>query len=159
MSETEEAMNAQLLVGIFEAHGVRPVHQELARLGTAFDALTSMECLIHDRRFSPDNCNVRLDESVTDVPVFFSVALDRTLKRAVVTLHCLPVGDGPSDRVRDWMRGLCTLGDLRGALAKNLPVAGAHFERLLLGGTGKKEEGGGAIISSSSSSNSAAPSS
>ena len=54
--------------------------------------------------------------------------MDQDLKRAVVTLHCLPLGDGPADRVRELVRGRRTLGEALDALEHLLPawVAGAR---------------------------------
>jgi hypothetical protein len=42
-------------------------------------------------------------------------------KKAVVSYHVIPVGDGPADRIRGWMRDRRTLGDLVDGVASHLP--------------------------------------
>lgn len=116
---------------MYEPYGIRPVHLELGDGGAPFDTLASRRVILHDRRFSPNNANIRLNLDVTDTPVFFSFAVDKVLRAAVVTLHVLPVGDGPSDRIRDWMKGVGTLRELRIQLERNLPHAHKHFSRLV----------------------------
>lgn len=131
VADTSDEIVAQVHVGIFEPYGVRPVHMDLVDGGTPFGLLSQRRVILHDRRFSPDNCNVQLDEDVTDTPVFFTFAADKMMKKAVITLHVLPVGDAASDRVRGWIKDLATLKAFAGALAANVPAAYAHFGRLI----------------------------
>lgn len=104
------------------------MHTDLREGGAAFGSLSARLVILHDRRFSPDNANLQLDHS-TDTPIFFSLAVDRLLKHGVVTLHVLPVGDGPSDRIRGWIRGISTFKGYLEALEKNLPDAFAPVMR------------------------------
>lgn len=46
--------------GIFEPHGIQPVHLDVVDGGAPFGAVTTRKVIIHDRRFSPCNCNVQL---------------------------------------------------------------------------------------------------
>lgn len=109
---------------------MREIHVE--RGGVPFGLLSARPVILHDRRFSPNNGNVQLDASAgTDTPVFFSFGLDRVLRKAVVVLHVMPIGDGPSDRVRGWMKGRHSLGQLVEGLREHIPVAHGHFARMI----------------------------
>ena len=89
--------------GIFEPRGVGEVH--VAEGGVPIGYLKPRPVILHDRRFSPNNANVQWDGS-TDTPSFFSVGVDKTLRKAVVVLHILPVGEAAADRIREWIRGM-----------------------------------------------------
>lgn len=131
VADTHDALTASVFVGVFEAHGVAPVHLDVPDGGTPFGELGKRSCIIHGRCFSPCNANIRFDTSVTDTAVFFTVSIDKTLRRAVVALHILPIGDGPSDRIRSWIRGRNTLREFRAGLETNVPIASTHFSRLV----------------------------
>lgn len=105
---------------------------EFADGGLAFDRLSQRRVILHDRRFSPNNANARVDGS-TDTPVFVTFAVDRVLKMGVICVHVLPIGDAASDRIRGWIRGRATLGDLVKGLEEHVPVAAAHVKRIIDG--------------------------
>lgn len=92
-----------------------------------------MRVCMHDRRFSPCNANVRLVKAGPPVVSFFSLAIDASTFRAVVTYHVLPVGDPPADAIRGWMRGRNTLGALIAGVDEHLGGDPAHFLRAMLG--------------------------
>jgi hypothetical protein len=98
--------------------------------GTPFGYLSVRPVVLHDRRFSPNNAHIQLDGR-TDTPVFFSVGVDRVLRKAIVALHVLPVGEAAADRVRAWIRGRRTLCELLAGLRENVPVAHAHVARMV----------------------------
>ena len=72
-----------------------------------------------------------LDRDRRDVVTFVSFAADAYLQRGAVTLHVLPLGDGPADWVRGWVRGCDTLGQLLGALRAHLPAVHAQLAGML----------------------------
>ena len=114
--------------GIFEPRGVGEVH--VAEGGVPFGYLKPRPVILHDRRFSPNNANVQWDGSI-DTPSFFSVGVDKTLRKAVVVLHVLPVGDAPADRIREWIHGATTLRQLLELMKAHLPAEHAHVARML----------------------------
>ena len=166
-------ISANVFIGVFEAEGVEPRHLDVFSLsaagGAAFNKLRQMEVLLHDRRFSPNNASVGLipvagnpaaagTTSLQPLPahdaprvvVFFSVAVDKELKRGIVTLHVLPVdNDASADAVRGWMRGVDTLGQLLLALQSNIPGAYSHLLKMLSPRMVQPETGAnGAAVSS-----------
>jgi len=115
---------------VFEPVGVRAVHMDVKEGGAPIGMLSQRTVILHDRRFSPANAQLQLDGS-TDTPVFFSLAVDKALRAGVVTLHVLPVGDGPSDAIRGWMRDVTTFGGLLAGLRAHLPAAARHVEAMV----------------------------
>lgn len=144
-------ITASVLLGIFDAHGVEPTHEDFGGgpLGPApFDRLSSRTVHYHDLRFSPNNCQLQLSESATasvrsrrgagggspgnaepdlgrdrgDVATFFSLAIDKDTRQGVLTYHVVPVGDVPADWIRGWIRGRNTLGELLDGLRAHLPA-------------------------------------
>lgn len=120
--------------GLFNAQGVRPVHQDAypGEGGIKFDFVTELRVVVHDRRFSPCNANVRLASPAPPVASFFSLAIDKQTHRAVVAYHVLPIGDPPADAIRVWMRGRSTLGSLVEGVDEHLSGDPARFLRAML---------------------------
>lgn len=52
---------------------------------------------------------------------FYSFAVDKQLQRAVVVLHCLPLGDDAADKVRELLKGETKLGVVIDKLQTMLP--------------------------------------
>lgn len=114
-----DAIGGKVHVGIFEPYGVAETH--LDRGGVPFGLLSKRDQILHDYRFSPNNCSVKWLSDITDTPVFFSFAFDGRTRRAIVCLHILPVGDDAADRIRDCIKGKETLRELLAALREKLP--------------------------------------
>ena len=98
-----------------------------------------MRVVMHDRRFSPCNANVRLATPAPPVASFFSLAIDKEMRRAVVTYHVLPTGDPPADAIRAWMRGRASLGALAAGVDEHLSEDAARALRAMLSPMARKE--------------------
>jgi hypothetical protein len=53
---------------------------------------------------------------------FYSLAIDRDIKKAVLVLHCLPLGDDAADKVRELLKGESKLGKVVDKLESLLPT-------------------------------------
>lgn len=146
VSHSAEEILAPLHCGVFEPCGVTPAHQELKECGIAFGKLSRRVCLLHDWRFSPNNCNLSLllpEEDggagmagAASFPCshcsggyashsgfihFWTMAVDKALRKAVIALHIVPVKESACDATRAWMKGRDTLGEFVTGLRENLP--------------------------------------
>ncbi len=94
-------LRAHLRRGVFEAHGVLPVHTELDDAGVLFGAIKPLSCVIHDCRFSPANCNIQLgDAGEAGIAWFLSVCVHPVRGDAVIVQHVLPVTDAAQARLQ-----------------------------------------------------------
>lgn len=137
-------ISAAVYMGIYEPVGVAPVHQDLQDGGVPFGALGARSVITHGRRFSPNNANFRIlpppasgsngaasvvgaadaaapaagsaSSAGRHFPTWWALGVDTTVRRAVLSLHCLPIGDAAADRVRASVKGVRTLGGLLDAL-------------------------------------------
>lgn len=123
-------ITAEVHVGVFHASpGVRPAHlSDFEKAGLPFGKLSKRVVLLHDGRFSPNNCQLSVASGVEgpgrdhpDVATFVSLAVDGELRRGVLTLHAVPLGDGPADWARGWLRGRSTLRELLDGMRAHAP--------------------------------------
>ena len=73
----------------------------------------------------PPSSSSSLPPSASDpssFATFYSVAIDGDLKRAVIVLHCLPLGDDAADKVRELLKGESKLGKVVDKLGSLLPT-------------------------------------
>lgn len=117
MGDSHGEITAAVHMGLFEPRGVVPCHQEFNDAGMAFGRLSLRSVIMHGRRFSPNNANIRL-QGTTAAPTFISVAVDRVLRKGVVSVHLLPTNDDISDKVRAATRRCMTLRSALEGLAE-----------------------------------------
>ena len=136
VGDGRHAVSARADVGVWCASGVAPV---AGSEGVPFGALARRPVVIHGGAFSPNNCTLRAnaDAAATDgaavnaAASFVSAAYDAATRRALVTLHIVPLGEPAADALRAWLRHCDTLGDLLRGLAEHVPAAHAVAARLV----------------------------
>lgn len=106
---SEVAVSEELMMGVFEAQGVKPVHQDLKDAGVTFGGLDPRTVCIHNSCFSPENAQMQLAHD-REVISFFSVA--RTGDRSVVSFHVLCGSERVEDKLRKALEDCTTLGNL-----------------------------------------------
>jgi hypothetical protein len=123
-------IEAEVLAGVFHAcPGVRTAHvSDFEKAGLPFGRLSRRLVLLHDGRFSPNNCQLSVASDVAgpgrdhpDVATFATLAVDAELRRGVLTMHAVPLGDAPADWARGWLRGRATLADLLAGMQAHAP--------------------------------------
>jgi hypothetical protein len=92
----------QVEMGIFEARGIRPVHQDLKDAGISFDSLSLRTVSLHNACFSPENAQFQLIETPEiEFASFWALAYHEPSQRAVITFHILPRHNDAEAKLRN----------------------------------------------------------
>ena len=122
----------QLYTGLFEVDDcIRTTHMETG--GIPIDRLSLRPKLAHHGRFSPNNNNFRIVENITNnnpYPCFYSIIVDKVIRRAVITLHVLPLRDEAGDKLRDILKKCLTIHQLCSEVYPIIPKFINHLIQL-----------------------------
>lgn len=135
LSQGHSQILVQLFVGIFEPEGIDTAHLQ-SNDGIPINRLSLRPTIAHHGRFSPNNNNFRIlgvgkngDKNIANkYPCFYSVIVDRELRRAVVTLHVLPIKDEAGDKLRDILKTVISFDQL---CTRLYPILPTFIDRLI----------------------------
>jgi hypothetical protein len=130
----DTTLSEQVEMGVFEARGIQPVHQDLKDAGISFETLSPRTVALHDGCFSPENAQFQLlAETTTEFASFWALAHHVASNRSVITFHILPTQSEAevklrnivtsAERVREFLEALYLLDTHSAVTLTNIILA------------------------------------